>query len=98
MIDHSTINKVAKEVAAEHLGSGNVAHVTSESTIDSEGQDALRITIVIRDDALGRLTGDAALDTLVQMQDRLRKVGEDRFAIVEYATENELDAVADSEP
>jgi hypothetical protein len=32
---------------------------------------------------------------LVQIQDRLREAGEDRFAIVEYATQDELEAGGD---
>jgi len=57
----------------------------------------LRITIVIPQGAAARLKGDAVLDTLVDIQNRLRNAGEERFPIVEYATEEEL-ASGDTEP
>ena len=63
--------------------------------IDSQGQDALRITIVIAPGAETRISGNAALDTLVGIRDQLRRAGEDRLAIVEYATKEELDAGGD---
>jgi len=68
----------------------------SQPTVDSEGRDALRITIVIESGAAARIKGDAALDTLVQIQDRLREAGEERFPIVEYATKEELEESGDS--
>jgi hypothetical protein len=52
--------------------------------------------IVINSGSEARISGDAALDTLVGIQDRLRREGEERFAIVEYATDEELNAVGDS--
>ena len=56
----------------------------------------MRITIVIRPGAAAKIKGDAALDTLVQIQDRLRAAGEERFPIVEYATKEELEEGGDS--
>jgi hypothetical protein len=50
----------------------------------------LRITIVIKPGAETKIKGDAALDTVVQIQDRLRKAGEERFPLVEFATTEEL--------
>jgi len=64
--------------------------------LDSEGHEALRITIVIKPGSESRIKGDATLDTLVGIQDRLRSEGEERFAIVEYATKRELSAGGDS--
>jgi hypothetical protein len=43
-----------------------------------------------------RGAGRPILDTLVQIQDRLREAGEERFPIVEYATEEELAESGDS--
>jgi hypothetical protein len=65
---------------------------------DSQGHDALRVTIVIRPGAADKLKGDSVLDTLVEIQDRLREAGEERFAIVEYATQDELETGGDSQP
>ncbi|MGC2778811.1 MAG: hypothetical protein WA418_24595 [Bradyrhizobium sp.] len=95
MIDRNKINQIAKEVAAAHLSSENIVDAISEPTTDSEGRDALRITIVIKPGVVQRFAGDAVLDTLVQIQDRLREAGEERFPIIEYATEDELQESGD---
>ena len=68
------------------LTPGAVDRVFSEPAIDSTGRDALRITIVIQDEALPKISGDAVVDTLVRVQRRLFEAGEERFPIVEYAT------------
>jgi hypothetical protein len=69
----------------------------SEPTIDSEGEEAVRITIVIKPDALGKLKGDPVFDTLVGIHTRLRAAGEERYPLVRYATEAELDELDDTE-
>jgi outer membrane protein assembly factor BamA len=90
MLDRRKIDQIAREVATANLTSANVSSVASSTTTDSEGHDALRITIVIKPGAEAKIKGDAALDTLVQIKDRLRKAGEERLPIVEYATRKEL--------
>ena len=96
MLDEKRIRKIAQEVASSNLASTNISSVSSSAAIDSEGHEALRITIVIEAGSESRINGDAALDTLVGIQDRLRSEGEERFAIVEYATNEELSAGGDS--
>jgi hypothetical protein len=96
MLDEQKILTIARQVATANLTSASVINVISEPTIDSEGHEALRITIVIPPGAAASLGGDAALDTLTQIQDRLQTAGEDRFPIVEYATEDELQSSVDS--
>ena len=95
MLDEDKIRQIAQEVAIANLASTNVTSVSSSPAIDLDGHDALRITIVIEPGAESRISGDAALDTLVGIQDRLRREGEERLAIVEYATKEELDAGGD---
>jgi hypothetical protein len=84
------INAIAQEVASANLSSQSILSAISEPTIDSEGREALRITIVIRPNIAAKLNGDKILDTLVQIQNRLLLEGEERTAIVEYATNEEL--------
>jgi hypothetical protein len=96
MLDQKKIDQIASEVATANLTPQVVRSVRSSSTADSEGRDALRIMIVIEPDAVARVSGDAVVDTLVQLQDRLRQEGEDRLPIVEYATEEELENSGDS--
>ena len=90
MVDENTVVQIARAAATANLGSAAFSSVMSEPATDSTGREALRITIVLEPDAAPKLTGDAVLDTLVQIHDDLRKVGEERFPIIEYATEAEL--------
>jgi len=92
MLDEKRIREIAQEVATANLTSANVTSVSSSAAIDSDGNDALRITIVIKPGSASKIRGDATLDTLVGIQDRLRAEGEERFPIVEYATKKELTA------
>lgn len=97
MLDLADINRIVREVTDRNFASKAVQIIDSQSTIDSEGHDALRIMIVLAPDIAKKLKGDAVLDTLVEIQDRLREAGEERFPIVEYATEEELEALGGSE-
>lgn len=89
------INTIAKGAAQANLGGKVVERVFSEPTVDSEGEAALRITIVIGRDTIDQISGEALLNTLVQVQSELQAKGEDRLAILEYATEDELHDVGD---
>lgn len=96
MLNRDKIIQIAHRVAAAHLGGAIVDDVMSEPTTDSQGRDALRITIVIKPGSAAKLGGNAVLDTLVEIQQELRQAGEERFPIVEYATEEELQDSGDS--
>ncbi len=78
-----------------HLPSDPVVY--SEPTIDSRGDEALRVTVVLSDDAASKMDGEMALDILVKISDDLRAKGEERFPIVEFATEEEWAAGDDPE-
>jgi len=97
MIAPERINEIAKNVAIANLKARNVDRVFSEPTIDSRGEDALRITIVIKPGVVTKIKGDALLDTLVQLHNELQKAGENRLPIVEYATQEELEQSDDPE-
>jgi len=90
MLDLAKVAQISTEVAQANFGSQNVVRVESEPTSDSEGQEALNLLIVIAPGVVETVSGDAILDTLVQIIDRLQKAGDDRFPIIEYATEEEL--------
>ena len=98
MLTPAQISDIAEEVASGKLSPKCVKQVLAEPTTDSEGHEALRVTIVIEPGAAKKLEGDSILDTLVLIQDRLREAGEDRFAIVEYATQRELETGGDPQP
>lgn len=95
MLDNAKIAKIARDVATANLrSSAAVTDVTTAPYADSEGRDALRITIVLSPIHGTDIEGEAVLDTLVQIQEQLQAAGEDRFPLIEYEAENE--AVGDT--
>lgn len=96
MLNAAEIGEIAKKVATEHLSPGVVDAVSSEETIDSQGRDALRITITLKAKTANTLTGDGVLGTLVAIQSRLAEKGDDRLPIVEYEEIGELTEADDS--
>jgi hypothetical protein len=95
MLDLEKVTQISIDVANANLPPQGVVRVESEPTFDSEGHDALRLTIVVAPEAADRITGDAVVDTLVQIHDRLRDAGDERFPIIEYTTEAELEEIGD---
>lgn len=83
-------SKLIQHALTAKLGDNNVVRVDFESTTDSRGQDALKVTVVIAPGATERLKNGATLDALVSLQERLREMRENRVPIIEYATEAEL--------
>jgi len=72
------------------LGDENVVRVEFEPTTDSQGQDALKIIVVIAPGTTEKLAEGASLTALVRLQERLSAMRDDRTPIIEYATEAEL--------
>ena len=97
MVSQEQIIRVAGEVAAANLSPKSIESVLSEPATDSEGRDALRITIVVKPGVAAKVKGDAVLDTLVQIRRRLEQLGEERLPLIEYATKQELEQVGDPE-
>jgi hypothetical protein len=69
---------------------------TSEGIINSLGDPALRITIVLAPGAAASISGEAVLKTLAQISDTLQEQGEERFPILHYATSDELEELAEA--
>ena len=97
MLNEDKVNTIVREVATKRLAPYASGRVMSEPTSDSTGEDALRITIVIEPDSAPKIGGEAVIDTLLQIHNRLREAGDDRFPIIEYATEKELEDSGDPE-
>lgn len=97
MLEDKKILEIARQVAVANLSAQSVETVLTEAMLDSEGRDAVRITIVIKPGKIDKLVGDNVLDTLYQIQTRLSEEGEDRLALVDYATRKELDKIGASQ-
>ena len=91
MLENIEVSRLASGVAQGRAASAVVKRVLTEPATDSEGKDALRITMVVKPTYLKTLAGDEALDLLVAIQRKLSEAGEERLPIVEYATEADLE-------
>lgn len=83
--------RLIRQSMVAELGDENVVGLEFEPTTDSQGREALKITVVIAPNAIQTLEGGAVLDALVRLRERLREMREDRIPIIEYATEAELE-------
>jgi hypothetical protein len=93
MLKERDINRIVQKVASATLSSTGTLHavagVHSAPTIDSQGDPALKITIVLTAGSTDSIQGKDVLKTLDQLQQRLQEEGEERFPIVEFETRGE---------
>nr|WP_294514224.1 hypothetical protein [uncultured Rhodopila sp.] len=98
MLELTKVNEVVAGAASAVLRQRtDVRRVLSEPAVDGDGAEVLHITIVLDDGGAESISGDMALDTLVGVERALRAANEERFPIIEYATEEELRSIADTE-
>lgn len=95
MIEHADIARIATEVVNANTAPQSVRSVMARSSTGWTGEDVLRISIELAPAAADKLRGDTPFNILVQLQDRLQEAGETRFAIINYATTDELAAAGD---
>ena len=84
MLDNTKIAQIAQHIATANFTAGSVKTVSSSPTVDSEGKEALLITIVLTPGSSSTIQGGAALNTLTEIQKKLQSQGEERFPIIEY--------------
>lgn len=77
MLDEARIAEIARAVAREKLTPKFFEDVLVEPAVTSDGGGAVRITLIIDPSAVRRLRGDAVLDALVQLRQRLDAEGSD---------------------
>jgi hypothetical protein len=98
MLAPTKINQVVNKAASAILKRpAAVRRVLSRPALDSDGHEALHITIVLKRGSADKISGDKALDTLVEIDRALRDAREDRFPIIDFVTEEELESVGDTE-
>jgi hypothetical protein len=96
---HATdVEREAIDVACKNFGASNVVRAMAAPTVDLDGDDAWEVTIVLADDTdVDAISGDAVLDNLVEIHERLREKNDERLPIVRFATERELREIDDPE-
>lgn len=97
MLNLRDVDRVVDKAASAALKKARVSRVYSALTADSDGRDALLLTIVVRGGNNDDISGDRALDTIVRIRHDLLESGEERFPIIEFATEAELEFDASSQ-
>ncbi len=99
MLELARINAVVIEAASSILKrhGARVHAVMSEPASDLDGKDALDIRIVLARGTFDNVVGDDALDTQVEIVNKLREAKEDRFPFLTWTSEEELEEVGDFE-
>jgi hypothetical protein len=95
MIELARVDEIAGKAAAATLN--NISRVFSSPIVDLDGKDALSVTVVLKSGTAGKVKGNAAFDTIVRIGQDLNLAGDERLAVVHFATEDELAAIDDSE-
>ncbi len=95
-IELSRVDEIVMRAASSAFRNKRVHRVFSEPSTDSDGEEALSVTVVLDDNVDGTKSGDAALKTILGIQQQLQAAGEDRLAIVSFAKEHELEDDADA--
>ena len=95
MLDLPAVSTIIDRAATATLKGVKLSGVNTQPAVDSIGNDALHVTIVVAGDAAKDISGDEALDVIVRIQQDLQRSGDDRFAIVDFATEDEMRADGD---
>ncbi len=90
MLNDPQLRKLTGDIVHGRLPAVELLRVLTEPTTDSEGNDALRITLVLTHEAVDSLTGEQTLKLLVDIQQAILGQGDERFPIIEYATEDDL--------
>ncbi len=97
MLDLNEADQIVEKAASDALGTVGVSRVLTERTADSDGNEALAVTIVIKRGCGDRLTGELAGNAILGMLQALQASGDDRFPITSFATEEEMEAGDDPE-
>jgi hypothetical protein len=83
-------SRLIQQALVAALGKDNVVRVVVARGVDSQGQGAIEITVVIAPDAVQKLPGGAPIDARALVRARLREMRVDSSPIIHYATEAEL--------
>jgi len=95
ILGNPRLAEITREVARDKLPQRWFLDVIVEPAIDSLGNDAIRLTIVLAPAAAKRLKGDDVIGVLVELRERLEAAGEERIRLLGYAAPDELAASVD---
>ena len=90
MLDTPALDALADRAARAHLGEENYVRSYTAPWVDSQGEEVVRVTMVIPLDAAWRIGGERAGDLLHELRQDLFNSGDDRVPTIEYTTEQDL--------
>ena len=90
MLTPQEIDGIVNGAALAALNKRSLKRVFSEPTLDSDGKQALHVVVVVDAKSVSEIDGDQALDAIFSINRKLTEAGESRFAIIDFATEEEL--------
>lgn len=90
MLDYPTISDIALRAAWGTLGQENVSRAFTGYMTDAEGNEALKVTLVVPPNMPDHVEGRALIQTLMKINKGLREKGEDRQSVIYYATEEDM--------
>jgi hypothetical protein len=80
--------EITRGVATANLTPGIwTGEIKPETITDALGREALEITIILTPGSSTAVTGDVAINTVFDLNQRLQDAGEERFSIVRYSSE-----------
>jgi hypothetical protein len=86
MLELPQIGEMLKQIATGVLPAHELLEIRTEPSVDADGRESLRITLVLTDEAAKTFTGEQASRLLLDLHDSLLNKGEERFPVLYYAT------------
>jgi len=97
MLELHEVDQGVDKAAVAALKKARLSRVFSSPTIDSDGHEALSVTIVLKRGRSEQVTGDSALNAIFRIGRDLLNSSEERQPTVHFITEEELDVDGDPE-
>lgn len=97
MLGTNEISRIVTQAVEANSEPDSVRRVMTEPTATFDGEDAVRITIVLTPEAVNKLASGDPGDVFIRVWNALRAADDPRFPILDYTTEAELEDVGDSE-
>ena len=97
MTDLLEIRRVSETAARDLLRPVQVEEVQVEPEIGQDGDDLLRVRIVIPDHQADELDFDRFFTAIIKIKDEIKRTGDERRALVGFITPSELANRGDTE-
>ncbi len=95
MLEDPQVVKLMKQVAAGVFPAKELLDVRSEPSSDWEGQDSLRITLLLSDEGAAQMTGEQLASLLREIRDSLVGKGDERFPYLYFKTSTDFSSDED---